>query len=37
MDTAMYKLENCECVSSVIKIKAVLDIEREKWVPWEFL
>ena len=30
MDTAMYELENCECVSSVIKIEAVLDIEREK-------
>ena len=29
MDTAMYELENCECVSSVIKIEAVLDIERE--------
>ena len=30
MDTAMYELENCECVSSLIKIEAVLDIEREK-------
>ena len=30
MNTAMYELENCECVSSVIKIEDVLDIEREK-------
>ena len=30
MDTAMYELENCEFVSSVIKIESVLDIEREK-------
>ena len=30
MDTAIYELENCEYVSSVIKIEAVLDIEREK-------
>ena len=30
MDTAMYEWENCKCVSSVIKIEAVLDIEREK-------
>ena len=30
MKTAMYDLEYCECVSSVIKIEAVLDIEREK-------
>ena len=30
MDTAMYELENCECVSSVIKIESVWDIEREK-------
>ena len=30
MDTAMYELKNCECVSSVMKIEAVLDTEREK-------
>ena len=30
MDTAIYELEKCECVSSVIKIEAVLHIEREK-------
>ena len=26
----MYELENCECVSSVIKIESVYGIEREK-------
>ena len=30
MDTAIYEWEKCECVSSVIKIEAVLDIDREK-------
>ena len=30
MDTAMYELEKCEYVSSVIKIESVLHIEREK-------
>ena len=30
MDTAIYELEKCECVSSVIKIEAVLHIERGK-------
>ena len=30
MDTEIYELEKCECVSSVIKIEAVLHIEREK-------
>ena len=30
MDTSIYELEKCECVSSVIKIEAVLHIEREK-------
>ena len=30
MDTSIYELEKCECVSSVIKIESVLDIEREK-------
>ena len=37
MDTAIYELEKCECVSPVIKIEAVLHIDREKWVPWESL
>ena len=30
MDTVIDELEKCECVSSVIKIEAVLDIEGEK-------
>ena len=30
MDTAIYELEKCECVSSVIKIEAVFDIDWEK-------
>ena len=30
MDTAIDELEKCECVSSVIKIEPVLDIDREK-------
>ena len=30
MDTAIYELEKCECVSSVIRIEAVLNIDREK-------
>ena len=30
MDTSIYELEKCECVSSVINIEAVLHIEREK-------
>ena len=30
MDTAIYELEKCECVSSIIKIEPVLDIDREK-------
>ena len=30
MNTAMYELESCECVSSVIKIESVCGIEREK-------
>ena len=35
MDTAIYELEKCECVLSVIKIEAVLNIDREKWVLLE--
>ena len=30
MDTTIDELDKCECVSSVIKIEPVLDIEREK-------
>ena len=30
MDTAINELEKCECVSSVIKIEPVLDIDRDK-------
>ena len=30
MDTAIDELEKCECVSSLIKIEPVLDIDREK-------
>ena len=30
METAIFELEKCECVSSVIKVEAVLYIEREK-------
>ena len=30
MDTAIYELKKCECVSSIIKIEAVLHIDREK-------
>ena len=37
MNTAMYELENCEYVSSVIKIEAVLDIEWEKMGTLEIL
>ena len=34
MDTTIDELDKCECVSSVIKIDPVLDIDREKWLPW---
>ena len=37
MDTTIDELDKCECVSSVIKIDPVLDIDREKWLPWESL
>ena len=30
METTIYELDKCECVSSVIKIEPVLDIERDK-------
>ena len=30
MDTTIDELDKCECVSSVIKIKPVLDIDRDK-------
>ena len=37
MDTAIYELEKCECVSSVINIEAVLHIERENIGTLEIL
>ena len=30
MDTTIDELDKCECVSSVIKIESVLDIDRDK-------
>ena len=33
MDTTIEDLEKYECVSYVMTIKPVLNIEREKWVP----